>query len=785
MSNSINNLKTRVVTGFCGITVILTGVLVLIGWQFDIRMFTTVLPGYVGMNPLTALCFVLAGLSLWLQGNVPSMRRNPGRWIVVSFASFAMLVGIVCLAGYFFNLEIGLDQWLFQSRLEQVGSPWHNRVAPNTALALLFSGTALMIEGLGVIRSRRLSEGLIVATLFISLLVLIGYAFGVSQLYGVRLFIPMALHTALAFMILGVGILYLRPDVGMMGLLTGPTEGGAVARRLLPFVIGVPLFFCWMRIVGVKAGWFSVEMGLSLVAVTTMLVFAVVVVWNALAINRKEEERRRLEEKLLQMGYIVDASDDAIIGKTLDGTVLSWNKGAEKMYGYSEEEIKGRPISLLIPPGHADELPKLLEKIKCGEHINHYDTIRIRKNGSLIDVSLSIAPIKDLNGTIVGASVVARDITERKQAEVALRESEERYHILFDSIDEGFCIIEMIFDEHEKPVDYRFLQVNPSFEKQTGLKDAQGKRMRELAPQHERYWFEIYGNIALTGQPARFENRAEQLHRWYDVYAFRFGEPENRQVAVLFNDITERKKVEETVRQKSLELEHSNKELEAFSYSVSHDLRAPLRAIEGFSRIIEEDYSKQLDAEGKRLFGVVRTNTRQMGQLIDDLLAFSRLSRKGVEKAEIDVTSMARHVLEEQMQTYSGERRPQLEMGQLPVAHGDAAMIQQVWINLISNALKFTRKQEKPRIEIRGWTEGSEIIYCVKDNGVGFDMSYVNKLFGVFQRLHRADEFEGTGVGLAIVQRIVHRHGGRVWAEAKINEGAAFFFTLPATMEKS
>jgi PAS domain S-box-containing protein len=211
-------------------------------------------------------------------------------------------------------------------------------------------------------------------------------------------------------------------------------------------------------------------------------------------------------------------------------------------------------------------------------------------------------------------------------AAARLRESEERYRTLFDSIDEGFCIIEMIFDEQGKPVDYRFLEISPSFEKQTGLIGAQGKRMRELAPQHEAYWFEIYGRIALTGQPGRFQNRAEQLHRWYDVYAFRFGDPKNRQVAILFNDITERRRDEEKIlklndelARQAAQLEAANKELEAFSYSVSHDMRAPVRYIDGFADLLQKHSGASLNEKGRRYLNTISESAKQMGALINDL----------------------------------------------------------------------------------------------------------------------------------------------------------------------
>ncbi len=239
------------------------------------------------------------------------------------------------------------------------------------------------------------------------------------------------------------------------------------------------------------------------------------------------------------------------------------------------------------------------------------------------------------------------------------------------------------------------------------------------------------------------------------------------------------------IRKLNLELEKSltelkevNNELEAFSYSVSHDLRSPLRAITGFSNILMEDYTDTLDSEGKRLLNVIQSNTKKMGQLIDDLLSFSRLGRKEIKKSNVNMEDLAKSIFEE-LRFINPERALKLNLNTLPPAQGDPALIREVFVNLLTNAIKFTKNKENAVIEIDGEAKGKENIYYVKDNGVGFDMEYVNKLFGVFQRLHSDKEFEGTGVGLAIVQRVIHRHGGRVWAEGKVNGGATFYFTLP------
>ncbi|MGH9628742.1 MAG: chemotaxis protein CheB, partial [Bryobacteraceae bacterium] len=332
-------------------------------------------------------------------------------------------------------------------------------------------------------------------------------------------------------------------------------------------------------------------------------------------------ERTRLEESQGQLSAIVESSDDAIISSDVDGIIRSWNRGAERLLGYQAEEVIGKPVSTLAAIEHADEIADMLQRLFRGERIEHYETTRRTKDGRSIPVSIFVSAIKDSSGAVIGASKIIHDITEQTLAEAALQHSEERYRTLFESIDEGFCIIEMIFDEHEKPVDYRFLQVNPSFERQTGLKNAQGKTMRELVPQHEEHWFETYGRIALTGEPARFENSATQLRRWFDVYAFRFGEPENRQVAMLFKDISERKRTQDKLQSLNLDLQH-------FAYAASHDLQEPLRMVMSYTQLLARQYKGKLDQQADHFIAYAVQGAERMETLLRDLREYCSVNEQ-------------------------------------------------------------------------------------------------------------------------------------------------------------
>jgi light-regulated signal transduction histidine kinase (bacteriophytochrome) len=315
-----------------------------------------------------------------------------------------------------------------------------------------------------------------------------------------------------------------------------------------------------------------------------------------------------------------------------------------------------------------------------------------------------------------------------------------------------------------------------------------GRAMMECYPGIEKTpMFAVLRTCMEERTPQRVENEfayPDGSKAWFELII----QPAGEGIFVLSLDVSKRKQAEEQIQRLNAELEQrviertsqleaANKELEAFAYSVSHDLRAPLRAIDGFSRIILEDYAGRLDAEGNRFLTVVRTNTQKMDQLITDLLALSRAARTELQRARIDMSTMAASIYHELVPPEE-EGNFQFSVSPLPDAWGDPTLMRQVWANLIGNAVKFTRPKEARSIEISGRREQEMNVYSVKDNGVGFDPAYAHKLFGIFQRLHRSEEFEGTGVGLAIVQRIIHRHGGRLWAEGKVNEGATFHFCL-------
>ena len=370
------------------------------------------------------------------------------------------------------------------------------------------------------------------------------------------------------------------------------------------------------------------------------------------------------------------------------------------------------------------------------------------------------------------------------------RYSEGHYQLLF----ERNPLPMWVYD----PATLRFLTVNEAAIRHYGYsrKEFLGMTLKDIRPKEDipALLADIKTNRSTPTVTSVWRHRKKNgalIDVEITSHEFQFGEKKAK--LVLAKDITEHllaegqicqlnEELEERVSVRTAELTAANKELEAFSYSVSHDLRAPLRAIIGYSQLVLEDYAVRLDTEGRRLLGVIAAEALRMSQLIDDLLAFSGIGRQRVQMTDVDMTALALSAFQSLISTHL-PKAPQLNIKTLPPARGDSAMLRQVFVNLLDNAIKFSRVRKDATIEIGGSCDRDQNVYYVKDNGVGFDERYVAKLFGVFQRLHAEEEFAGNGVGLALVQRIILRHGGKVWAESKLGQGATFYFAIPVRKE--
>ncbi len=525
--------------------------------------------------------------------------------------------------------------------------------------------------------------------------------------------------------------------------------------------------------------------------------------------------RKQAEEALLKAGAlqsaIFNSANFSSIATDAKGVIQIFNVGAERMLGYMAADVMNKitPADISDPQEVIARAKALSSELgtpitpgfealvfKASRGIEDiYELTYIRKDGSRFPAVVSVTALRDAQDTIIGYLLIGTDNTARKQIEVEREKLDQRLR------DQQFYTRSLF----ESNID-AIMTTDPSgiitdVNKQMGV--LTGCTRDELIGAPFKNYFtdperaeasikQVLSEKKVTDYEltARARDGKETVVS-YNATTFYDRERRLQGVFAAARDITERKHLNQMLQEKNAELETANKELEAFSYSVSHDLRTPLRAVDGFSQMLLKNHSGRLDEEGKRLLNVVRDNTKKMGQLIDDILAFTRVGQLEIKTSEVDMEAVAREVWQE-IKSSMAEREPskarrdvQLEIKPLPKVQGDPAMLRQVWTNLLGNAAKFTSSRTTARIEIGGSPglaangAGNECTFYVKDNGVGFDQQYVEKLFGVFQRLHGVAEFEGTGIGLVIVKRIINRHGGRVWAEGKSNEGATFYFALP------
>jgi PAS domain S-box-containing protein len=671
----------------------LAGGLALAGWILDQDALQSLVPGLVAMNPATAITFILAGASLALleAETAGPRRRRTGQ----ACAAAVALVGLIQLGGCVLGRDPGLDQLLFRAELGD------NRMAPNTAMNFLLVGLALLLLDAETRRGRRPAQGLALLAAAGAFTGLIGYAYGVTALYGVASYIPMALNTALAFTVLAVGVLAARPDRGLMRLITSDRLGGQLARRLLPAAVGVPAILGWLGLAGEAAGLYDRSVGVALFTVASAAVLTLVVLLTTAALDRADAERRQAEAALREAAANVqDLYDHAPCGyHSLDrnGTIIAINATELRWLGCTRDEVVGRLrfTDLLTDEGRRtfqENFPRFLERGQV--HDLAFDLVR--KDGTTLPVTLSATAIRDEAGQYIASRSTVVDATERRRVERAIRR----------------------------------------------LNDELERRVRE-----------------------RTAELAEA----------------NRDLA------------------------QKNQENELFVYSVSHDLRSPLVNLQGFSKelaltcqelrtiLANHDLPPAVRERGLALVDegmaesirYIQTAVSRLGSIIDALLRLSRAGRVEYRWQPVDVRAAVARVVEG-LHATAAERGATIVVKDLPSAWGDPTAVEQVFANLIGNALAYLDPARPGVIEV-GCTAAAEHVpgavplttYYVKDNGLGIPASCLPKVFQAFQRFH-PESVRGEGMGLAIVRRIVERHRGRIWVESAAGEGTTFFVALPA-----
>ena len=479
-------------------------------------------------------------------------------------------------------------------------------------------------------------------------------------------------------------------------------------------------------------------------------------------------ERKRAEEARFRLAAIVESSADAIISKNLDGIIQSWNAGAQRIFGYTAEEAIGQSVTILIPPDRASEEPEILRRIRKGERIEHYDTVRRRKDGSLVDISETVSPVIDERGRVIGASKIARDITERKRAENGLRQ----LAAIVETSDDAII---------SKNLDGTIQTWNVGAQRIFGYtgEEAIGQPVTMLIPpDHADEEPEILRRIRNGERMDHYETlRRHKDGSLVDISLTVSPITDERGRVIgaskIARDISERKQAE-------AELRRTNADLEQFAYSASHDLQEPIRNIAIYTEILNRHCGDRLDPQAKEYVGFIGDSARRMNALVKGLLSYLQSGNKDESWEAVDTGAALSAALANLSATIQ-ETQTIVTSGPLPLVRMRGGQMEHIFQNLVGNAIKYRRDDEPPRIHVaaertaRGWR------FTIKDNGIGIAAQYQERIFGIFKRLHSEAKYSGTGIGLSICKRIVEGHGGRIWVESEgEGKGSTFCFTLPA-----
>jgi PAS domain S-box-containing protein len=791
MADNPQNFQIRFCRTFvlsAGGTALATGCMVLLGWWLHIRTMTGAVSGLVPMRPLVALCFMFIGVALLLISFSPSAARLSGQTRKLLATTCAAIVAVtsgIMLVEILLRADLGIDDLLFSA------APGTGRVAPASATAFLLMSVGLILQMWETRSQRRVGQFLALPALLIAFAVLLASAYGAVAVYSVSAYYPMSMLSAVLFVVTGIGSLMVFPRDGLMAPITDDRLGGVMARWLFPAVLVVPLLLAFLMRQGQQAGLYGNEFRFVLLSASRAVVLTIAVWIGAVVLNRLDSKRRQSEERDLRLAAIVDSSEDAIIGTGLDGIVTSWNKGAEHVYGYSEAEMLGRSMTLIAPDGRTGEAPSFLNQIRQGQGISHYETVRRRKDGSPIHVSLALSPVRDRTGKIVGCSSVARDISDQKRTASILHEQARvldlaRSQLLaaLEAGRMGTWIWEVPTDffqwdelsvkllgcdsEHLKPGSQSAFvaMVHPEDRNrvETALEAAlQGANAcdveyRIVLPDASTIWMESRGNL----------ERDEQ------------GRP-LRMSGVLV-DINARKQMEEYLLQ-SQKLQS----LGTLSGGIAHDFNNILMAIGGNAQLAMQQLPEEHPVQ-RSLTTIAKASSRA-SFLVRQILTFSRQEES--QRKVIEVGTMVKESLTLLRSTLPSriEIRSHCNDTDLGIL-ADAAQIQQVITNLGANAAQAIGENRGlvevsvSAVNVEGelartlprLKHGPYVRITFSDNGCGMDTAVVSRIFDPFFTTRAPQR---TGLGLSVVHGIMKNHDGAVAVSSAPGNGSTFHLYFP------
>lgn len=793
--------RRKVISVATALVTMLIGLSVIVGWltHNDFLRYIIIVPGAVKMKFNVALGFIFSSVVLLIYHSPgKSKARTP---IFRGLCFIIFLIGFLTMAEYTLGINIGIDELFVHDELPTTAIYYAGRMSPISAINF-------MLISIGLLTLNR-EKAAVYQFIYLSFIAFISIVtlMSINFITDIPTFIRLAVHVSIGFFILSVAIYYAQPVLQYKIGFEQRLITGFVASIILLVVISVLSIFYIDRLTDTTK---SVEHARNVLREAEHTLSSVKDVESGGRGYIITRDSSYLEHLLIARSNVYDnlrKLKELTLGHPLQETILdSLSVYIDQRIAFSTALIRTRnengfdaaqrlvltkkgnritdKIRQLITSMQREENDLLIqrqkENAKSGvDFYNAFGTLLVSMVALLVIVFFTVRA--NLSARIRAEKEIRQVNGELEKNIRQVKESEEKFSKIFDvnpvgisiselpsgiMIDVNKSLLKMYGFTHQEVVGHTAVELNMV----DG--DVRGKIMQEM----------MLG-VKIRNREILVRNKSGTMFPvLFSIDSFNMGD---KQFVITFSyDITDRKRTEEKVIQLNndleanlQQLEEANKEMESFTYSVSHDLRSPLRAIDGYAKMLGEDFSSVFDDEGRRLLSTIQYNANKMGSLIDDLLAFSRLGRKGLQKTRVNIKELVENVLYEVGNSLSPKAK--VTIGNLQAVEADYALINQVFVNLLSNAIKYSSKKECPLIEVESKLDEAEVIYSVKDNGAGFDMQFVDKLFGVFQRLHKANEFDGTGVGLAIAHRIVSKHGGRIWADAKPGEGATFSFSLP------
>jgi two-component system CheB/CheR fusion protein len=729
------------------------------------------------MKATAAFCLLLEGVAVLLCSREGAHQRMAAMARV--FAIIVGIIGALTLCEYIFGIDFGIDEAVFRETPEEAGQSFPGRMGPAAALNFVLISLGVLLLDVPLRKDLWPTQWLSIAVAIVTSVIFLTYFYGMENVAPLARNLSIAPHSVVAFLLLSAALLLARPKHGIVAVFIGDSISAIAARRILPVILVVPVVLGWLRVLGERSGWFGTAMGTALFVTAMILIFMAMVWCAARDLDRASEVR-------YQLAAIVDSSEDAIVSKNLEGIVTSWNASAQRIFGYTAEEMLGKPITEIIPYDRQEEETSILARLRNGERVGHFQTVRRTKDGHDIDVSLSVSPVRDARGRIIGASKILRDITREKQIEAALAHERQWLAVTLGSIGDA-----VIATDSSGVVKL----LNPVAEKLTGwsTNEAVGKPLLQVfnilnektrihAPNPVDRVLREGTIVGLANHTALISRDGREISIEDSAAPIKDAEGNVLGAVMVFHDVTERRKGEETVRIARDAAVAANRAKDEFLAALSHELRTPLTPVLMLAKELEHAENVPVDLRAD--FSMIRQNIELEARLIDDLLDLTRIAqgKLALRFTQVDTHLLLKHALEilrNDIQAKELTVALDLEAPEQQVS-ADPVRLQQVLWNLVKNAVKFNARGG--RIVIRSWNEDGRLRLSITDTGMGITSDELPRIFDSFAQGSEAAEaqFGGLGLGLSISAVLVREHGGRIWAESPgRNQGATFHIELP------